>query len=154
MSGAARIVALSARKIGAGLSTIKIEKDQLLNYVGTEPGTIVNFSEKIQINNYDLVVLGPGLGKKYSVSKILKILRDFKKTIILDADALSIFEKKEHLFSILKKRTNTILTPREGEFKRLFGEIKKDKVSAALLASKKTNSTIIFKGNRYCCSFS
>ena len=148
MSGAARIVALSARKIGAGLSTIKIEKDQLLNYVGTEPGTIVNFSEKIQINNYDLVVLGPGLGKKYSVSKILKILRDFKKTIILDADALSIFEKKkEHLFSILKKRTNTILTPHEGEFKRLFGEIKKDKVSAALLASKKTNSAIIFKGN-------
>ena len=148
MSGAARIVALSARKIGAGLSTIKIEKDQLLNYVGTEPGTIVNFSEKIQINDYDLVVLGPGLGKKYSLSKILKILRDFKKTIILDADALSIFEKKkEHLFSILKKRTNTILTPHEGEFKRLFGEIKKDKVSAALLASNKTNSTIIFKGN-------
>ena len=148
MSGAARIVALSARKIGAGLSTINIEKDQLFNYIGTEPGTIVNFSEKIQINNYDLVVLGPGLGKKYSMSKILKILRDFKKTIILDADALSIFEKKkEHLFSILKKRTNTILTPHEGEFKRLFGEIKKDKVSAALLASKKTNSAIIFKGN-------
>ena len=46
-------------------------------------------------------------------------------------------KKKEHLFSILKKRTNTILTPHEGEFKRLFGEIKKDKVSAALLASKK-----------------
>ena len=98
MSGAARIVALSARKIGAGLSTIKIEKDQLLNYVGTEPGTIVNFSEKIQINNYDLVVLGPGLGKKYSMSKILKILRDFKKTIILDADALSIFEKKKNIY--------------------------------------------------------
>ncbi|MDC3176394.1 NAD(P)H-hydrate dehydratase, partial [Alphaproteobacteria bacterium] len=148
MSGAARIVALSARKIGAGLSTIKIEKNQLLNYAGTEPGTIVNFSEKIQINDYDLVVLGPGLGKKYSLSKILKILRDFKKTIILDADALSIFEKKkEHLFSILKKRTKTILTPHEGEFKRLFGEIKNDKLSAALLASKKTNSTIIFKGN-------
>jgi len=148
MSGASRIAALSARKIGAGLSTVKIEKHQLLNYVGTEPGTIVNFSEKIQINDYDLVVLGPGLGKKYSMSKILKILRNFKKTIILDADALSIFEKKkEHLFSILKKRTNTIITPHEGEFKRLFGEIKQDKLSAALAASKKTNSIIIFKGN-------
>ena len=98
MSGAARIVALSARKIGTGLSTIKIEKDQLLNYAGTEPGTIVNFSEKIQINDYDLIVLGPGLGKKYSLSKILKILRDFKKTIILDADALSIFEKKKNIY--------------------------------------------------------
>ena len=148
MSGAARIVALSARKIGAGLSTIKIEKGQLLNYAGTEPGTIVNFSKKIQVNDYDLVVIGPGLGKKYSLSKIIKTLRDSKKTLILDADALSIFEKKkEHLFSLLKKRTNTILTPHEGEFKRLFGEMKKDKLSAALMASKKTNSIIVFKGN-------
>ena len=148
MSGAARIVALSARKIGAGLSTIKIEKSQLLNYAGTEPGTIVNFSEKIQINDYDPVVIGPGLGKKYSFSKLIKILRDSKKNLILDADALGIFEKKEELlFSILKKRNNTILTPHEGEFKRLFGEMKKDKLSAALIASKKTNSIIVFKGN-------
>ncbi len=148
MSGAARIAALSARKIGAGLSTVKIEKHQLLNYVGTEPGTIVNFSQKIQINDYDLLVIGPGLGKKYSLSKISKILGDFKKTVILDADALSMFEKKkEQLFSILKKRTNTILTPHDGEFKRLFGEIKQDKLSAALAASKKTNSIIVFKGN-------
>ena len=56
-------------------------------------------------------------------------------------------KKKEHLFSLLKKRNNTILTPHEGEFKRLFGEMKKDKLSAALMASKKTNSIIVFKGN-------
>ena len=148
MAGASRIVALTARKIGGGISSIKINKDQLINYAGTEPGTIVNFSEDIDINKYNCVVIGPGLGKNYEFKKILDIIKIYKKTLILDADALSIFEnKKTKLYDILKKRALNILTPHEGEFIKLFGPYNNDKIASALSASKKTNSIIIFKGN-------
>ena len=148
MSGASRIVALSARKIGAGLSTIKIKKKQLINYTGTEPGTIVRHTKNVNLNKYDLIVIGPGLGKKYSYLNIIKILENFKKTIILDADALSIFEKKKKLFfSVLRKRSNTILTPHQGEFNRLFERTQNGKVSETLKAAKETNSIVVFKGN-------
>ena len=148
MAGASRIVAFSARKIGAGLATIKIKKKQLIDYAGSEPGTIINYSRNIDLNKYDLIVIGPGLGKKSSYLNIIKILKDFKKTIILDADALSIFKKKTQvLFSILRKRSNTVLTPHEGEFNRLFERTENGKIFETLKAAKETNSIIVFKGN-------
>ena len=67
------------------------------------------------------MVIGPGLGKKFSRQKILKIISEFSKPIIIDADAISVFEKKKNEFyNALKSRNNIILTPHEGEFNRIF----------------------------------
>ena len=47
MPGASRIVALTSRKVGAGLSTIAISKKFLSLYAGTEPGLYYLFTKKM-----------------------------------------------------------------------------------------------------------
>ena len=48
---------------------------------------------------------------------------------------------------MLKNReAKTILTPHEGEFRKVF-KITDNKIEDALLASKETNAVIVYKGN-------
>ena len=148
MSGASRLVALSSRKIGAGLSTIYVNQNNLKYYAGTEPGTIIDCSEKINLNKINSIVIGPGLGKDFDKSKIINILKITSLPIVIDADALSIFSnEKEDFFNILKKRKKNILTPHEGEFKKLFGFKSNSKIDDSIKASKLTSSIIVYKGN-------
>ena len=43
MPGASRLVALSSRKSGAGLSTLAIDRKHVNLYLESEPGTILKF---------------------------------------------------------------------------------------------------------------
>ena len=147
MLGAARLVALSARKIGAGLSTIKMHKKFKKYSFEIEPGTIIKYGEKFNIDKYNAFVIGPGLGLKYSKKKILKSLEN-KIPSVIDADALTLFENKKNFFyKFLKNRNNQILTPHHGEFKKIFNIKSSDKITSSIIAAKLTNSVIIYKGN-------
>ena len=58
-----------------------------------------------------------------------------------------IITNKNHFIKLLKNRkAETILTPHEGEFKKVFN-ITGNKIEDALLASRETNSVVIYKGN-------
>ncbi len=147
MLGAARLVALSARKIGGGLSTIKILKRFKKFSFAIEPGTITNLGKNLNVDKYNALVIGPGLGLEYPQKKILKNLNN-KIPSVVDADALSLFEhKKKKFYKILKKRNNQILTPHHGEFNRIFNTKTFDKISNSMSAAKLTNSVIVYKGN-------
>ena len=69
MSGASRIVAYASRKIGAGLSTISVSKENLIYYNNAEPGTIIEMFDISTINEKDVLVIGPGLGKNFNRKK-------------------------------------------------------------------------------------
>ena len=147
MAGASRLVSLSARKVGAGLATINIDKKLIKFYSGVEPGTIIDQSKNICLEKFNVIVIGPGLGIKHSKSKIVDFLKS-KNNIILDADALTAFkDDKEIIYKLLRERKNTILTPHEGEFKRFFDISKGSKIDKALKAASLTSSIIIYKGN-------
>ena len=149
MAGASRIVARASRKIGAGLSTISVEKKHLNYYTKTDVGTIVETLNNHSLNKKNIFVVGPGLGKDFKKSKICKLIETVKEPVILDADAISIFENdKNKFYSILKKKKNVILTPHHGEFCRVFRySNKKSKIENCINASKLIKNTIIFKGN-------
>ena len=149
MSGAARIVAMASRKIGAGLSTISVEKKYINYYTKTEVGTIVEIIKDSSLYKKNVFVIGPGLGKDYKKTKICKILETVKEPVILDADAISIFKNdRDKFYSILMKKKNVILTPHKGEFCRVFEyNDKKSKIENCINASKLIKNTIIFKGN-------
>ena len=147
MSGASRLAALAARKIGAGLSTIKVPKKYLKYYSYVEPGTIMICEKKIDFTKYSSIVIGPGLGENFEKKKILKNLHNLLPTVV-DADALSLFKSSpKTLFSVLKKRKKSVLTPHHGEFNKIFDFKKVDKVNLAIKASKLTSSIIVYKGN-------
>ena len=147
MLGAARLVALSARKIGSGLSTIQMLKKYKTHSFSIEPGTITNYDDNFDKEKYDALVIGPGLGLKYSKKKVLKNL-DNKIPSVIDADALNLFENtKKKFYKVLKKRNNQILTPHHGEFKRIFNIKYFDKITSSITAAKLTNSLIVYKGN-------
>ena len=149
MSGAARIVAMASRKIGAGLSTISVEKKYINHYTKTEVGTIVEIIKDSSLYKKNVFVIGPGLGKDYKKAKLCKILETVKEPVILDADAISIFKNdRDKFYSILMKKKNVILTPHKGEFCRVFEyNNKKSKIENCINASKLIKNTIIFKGN-------
>ena len=149
MAGASRLVAYSARKTGCGLSTISVEEKNLKYYTQTEPGTIIKIFKNSDLLKKDVLVVGPGLGKSFKTKKLLEILDLFNGPKIIDADAISIFEKKKKQFSkFLIKQKNIILTPHTGEFKKVFNYSKKlSKINNCLRASKLIDNCILLKGN-------
>ena len=148
MSGASRLSALSARRVGAGLSTINVDEENLRFYGGCEPGTILSCSKEINFEKIKSIVIGTGLGKDYNKKRVINILKLTNLPVVLDADALNIFENsKKELFKALKNRKMNILTPHQGEFKKLFGFDGKSKIHDALEAAKITASIVVYKGN-------
>ncbi len=155
MSGASRIVAYASRKIGAGLSTISVSKENLIYYNNAEPGTIIEMFDISTINEKDVLVIGPGLGKNFNRKKILKILKLFDGPIVLDADAISIFQSNRNEFYSVLKRKNIVITPHFGEFCRTFDyDYKKSKIENCLHASSIINNPVVLKGNDTTVGFS
>ena len=147
MSGAARIVAFASRKVGAGLSTILVNPDHLKYYSKCEPGTIVAEYSDNHLIKKDVLVIGPGLGKDYDKNFIKKIILEFKGKIIVDADAMSIFENQRNEFhQLIKKKKSLILTPHKGEFKKIFYS-SQNKVLDCFNASKLVSNIVLYKGN-------
>ncbi|MAI29618.1 MAG: hypothetical protein CMP38_05370 [Rickettsiales bacterium] len=147
MSGAARIVAFASRKVGAGLSTILVKPDHLKYYTKCEPGTIVAEYSENHLLKKDVLVIGPGLGKDYDKNFIKKIILEFKGKIIVDADAISIFEnEKDEFHQLIKKKKSLILTPHKGEFKKIFYS-SQNKLLDCFNASKLVSNIVLYKGN-------
>ena len=147
MSGAARIVAFASRKVGAGLSTILVNPDHLKYYSKCEPGTIVAEYSDNHLIKKDVLVIGPGLGKDYDKNFIKKIILEFEGKIIVDADAISIFENQRNEFhQLIKKKKSLILTPHKGEFKKIFYN-SQNKVLDCFNASKLVSNIVLYKGN-------
>ena len=147
MSGAARIVAFASRKVGAGLSTILVKPDHLKYYSKCEPGTIVAEYSDNHLLKKDVLVIGPGLGKDYDKNFIKKIILEFEGKIIVDADAISIFENQRNEFhQLIKKKKSLILTPHKGEFKKIFYS-SQNKVLDCFNASKLVSNIVLYKGN-------
>jgi NAD(P)H-hydrate epimerase len=68
-----------------------------------------------------------------------------KKATVLDADALTVFEGNANaLFDAIQ--SPTVLTPHEGEFKRLFPSIKGGKLERAREAARLSGAIVLLKG--------
>lgn len=65
----------------------------------------------------DAILVGPGLGQSLKTYRLVKQVLDSGKKAVLDADALNVLDDK------LKEKLgpNHILTPHQGEFKKVFG---------------------------------
>ncbi|MCQ8186142.1 NAD(P)H-hydrate dehydratase [Parvularcula maris] len=91
-------------------------------------------------------VFGPGMGHGDAAKEALLAVLETEIPCVLDADALTLFEKKPgELFE--KLHPNCVLTPHEGEFSRLFGEMEGSKLERACKAAKKAGAVVLLKGS-------
>jgi NAD(P)H-hydrate epimerase len=123
--GAILMSTFSALKTGSGLTfTIapkcgnSILQSQIPEAMFIDSGE--NNINKIEIQEKTVYGIGPGLGKAEQTKKALfQFLKEYKSTIVLDADALNILAETQKLNLIPK---NSVITPHPLEFERLFGK--------------------------------
>ncbi|SCA54980.1 conserved hypothetical protein [Candidatus Terasakiella magnetica] len=145
MTGATRLGAICARRVGAGLITISAHGAAYMIYRQGEAGNIVSNDDlDTHLNDprKNAFLIGPGLGIGEKRQLVVEQLLESSKALILDADALTMLKD----WQWKERNAETILTPHEGEFSRLFPEITGSKLEKAKAAAKQSNCTVLLKG--------
>ena len=151
MSGAARLAADGARRIGAGLVTIVSPEESVGIFAAGSPGTIVVsaanpelFDAYIADTRRNAILIGPGAGVSAETrARVLSALGK-EKTCVLDADALTVFQD-DHAGFYRALNLRCVLTPHEGEFARVFTTTG-DKRARAREAAASAGAVVLLKG--------
>lgn len=153
-TGAARLAAQAALRIGAGLVSVSSPQDALSTHAAHLTSIMIRRRDQIEDDLKDTRLnswcIGPAAGVNGATrSDVLQIVKAGKQ-VVLDADALSIFEDGPlELFEAINSNENLgcVLTPHTGEFSRLFPYLKSlDKISAARNAAKLSGAVVLYKG--------
>lgn len=155
MTGAARLAALAAQRAGAGLVTIAATKASWPVYAASLMSVITRTCDaagwKTLMGDARVnpVLIGPGSGMDTRVKNAQLAAAKTGKTLILDADALSLLASDVALRKALQKSPK-ILTPHEGEYARLAKALKLDatlpKPARAAALAQALNAVVVLKG--------
>lgn len=128
MAGAAVFAGKAAIKCGSGLIKICTKKEIFPVLQISVPECIcVRWGKtKKDLMQYDSIAVGPGMGVGKRTKKILKrILTEYDKTVVIDADGLNTIAKYDKLQRLVQQtKAAVIMTPHIGEAKRLLGNTK------------------------------
>ncbi len=134
MPGAIALAATAAARSGAGYVRVSTSLP-----IASLPSSIVQTgSAALQDERIGCILVGPGLG---DVPQVLTLALTAPRPIVIDADAIGLVGEPERLHG-----HDTILTPHEGEFRQLFGDIDGSKAERALEAARRSRSVIVYKG--------
>ena len=103
--------------------------------------------EKLDI--CDVLALGPGLGRSDRVTRLAcDLLRQTEKPVVLDADGINALEGHIDVLDARRGRV-TILTPHDGEFARIGGDLSGgDRLAAARNFAAAHGCILVLKGHR------
>ncbi|MFD1105780.1 NAD(P)H-hydrate dehydratase [Sphingobium olei] len=87
------------------------------------------------------LLVGPGLGLDAKAAALLDVALSSAHPLVLDADALTLLARKDRPLP-----PDSILTPHEGEFHRLFGVLPGSKIDRARSAARSSGAVVIYKG--------
>jgi len=154
-TGAARLAARAALRVGAGLVSVASPPDAVavnaahLTAIMIKPfegaaGLAGLLTDKRQ----NAVVLGPGLSVGPQTRGLVAAALKSGAAAVLDADAITSFQDgPESLFTLLDDKC--VLTPHEGEFERLFPGLldqSASRLEAARAASARALCVVLLKG--------
>lgn len=134
MPGAIALAASSAARSGAGYVRVSTS----LPISGMPSSIVQTGSADLQDGRIGCILVGPGLG---DVPQVLTLALTAPRPIVIDADAIGLVGEPERLHG-----HDTILTPHEGEFGKLFGDIAGSKPQRALEAARRSQSIVVYKG--------
>ena len=154
-TGAARLAARAALRVGAGLVSVASPQDAVavnaahLTAIMIKPFSGAGgLSDVLKDERLNSVVIGPGVGVGRATQELVGAVLATKASVVLDADALTSFkDDTKNLF--VQLRENCVLTPHEGEFERIFpGLLKKSvsRIEAVRAAAAAAKCTVLLKG--------
>ncbi len=152
-TGAARLAARAALRVGAGLVTlvctptalpiVAAHVSAIMTRVADSPQDIARAAREARA-----VVIGPAAGVTAITRAAALALLEQDAPLVLDADALSVFANAPAaLFTRL--RAGDVLTPHPGEFRRLFPDLALDapnRIEAARGAAARAGAVVLLKG--------
>lgn len=94
----------------------------------------------------DAVLIGCGLGRGRQTDALVRKLLDIDRPLVLDADGLNALDGCPE--QLQRRTAPTVLTPHEGEFLRLGGDLSRGREAAAAAFSRKYGVYLVLKGHR------
>lgn len=150
-TGAARLAARAGLRIGAGVVRILCPPDAAAVIApAIEAIMLTPFGSDEALAeaaaNLDAVVIGPAAGVNEATRSHVRALAGTGAALVVDADGLTVFETwPEDLFEILDR--DDVLTPHEGEFRRLFPDLlDQGREAAAIEAASRARAVVVLKG--------
>lgn len=95
----------------------------------------------------DAVLIGCGLGRSDESDQLVRRLLDMEKPLILDADGINALQHHINTLSVRRDRV-TVLTPHEGEFVRVGGDLSLGRERAAREFALQHGIYLVLKGHR------
>ena len=134
MPGAIALAVKAAARAGAGYVRVSTSKP-----IDGLPSAIVQMdSAPVNDERIGCLLVGPGLG---DIPQVLTLALTSKAPKVIDADAIGLLGEPERL-----KGQDAIVTPHEGEFHKLFGELPGSKPARALEAARRSGAIVVYKG--------
>jgi hydroxyethylthiazole kinase-like uncharacterized protein yjeF len=150
-TGAARLAARAGLRIGAGVVRILCPPDAATVIASAIEAVMVSsFASDEALSaaarQMDAVVVGPAAGVNDATVANIRALAETGAALVVDADGLTVFQDwPDELFGLLDR--DDVLTPHEGEFKRLFpGLLDKGREAAAVGAARRAGAMVVLKG--------
>jgi NAD(P)H-hydrate epimerase len=151
MTGAARMAARAAARVGAGLTTIAVPEVALPIYAAgltsimvkplAAPAEFDALLGDIRITGF---LIGPGAGVGEATRARTLALLATRRATVIDADAISSFEhEQDALMDAIQGPC--VMTPHEGEFARIF-DPSGDKLTRTRRAAARSGAVIVLKG--------
>jgi NAD(P)H-hydrate epimerase len=161
-TGAAALAARAALRTGAGLAYLgvpdpvypilaaKLDEPVVFPLPATGNGRFSRsalLDVQDRLGDMDACLIGPGVGNCYDTEElVLGVLESAKCPLVLDADGLNVLAG--HIDRLDKASGPVVLTPHEGEFRRLGGDLTLDRITAARKFAEKSGAVVVLKGYR------
>lgn len=154
MMGAAVMSARGALRSGIGKLTVhsprcgfNVLQTAVPEAMFEDDHSETSFTEWLPRFQPNAIGIGPGIGtQEVTLKGVEKIIKTWKKPLVLDADALNCIARRPLLLASLPHLA--IITPHAGEFDRLFGEqpTSESRLLKAIEVSRQYNIIIVLKG--------